>query len=88
MTQPLYGLRRGKQWVQMPSAPQGRRRPAAVPIPADLWLNGEPLFVPGLTLADGREWAWVTPSSELAERRCRLLRMVPPGWCTRVERVA
>ena len=84
MTQPLYGLRRGRQWVQMPRD----HKPNELPSDPALWRGDEPLFVPGLTLADGREGAWVTPSSELAEHRCRLLRMVPPGWCTRVERVA
>lgn len=81
MSTPLYGLRRGKQWV---------KRPMDYGLPSDpaLWRRDEPLFVPGLTLADGLKGAWVTPSSELAECRCRLLRMVPPGWSTRVERVA
>lgn len=78
MTQPLYALRRGNQWVAAPA----KRLRRAVPR-----HNGQPTFLPGLTLSSDRADAWATDDLEVAHRRRDLLRIVPPGWATAIERL-
>jgi hypothetical protein len=78
VTQPLYALRRGNQWVAAPAKRSHR------PVPR---YNGQPTFLPGLTLATDRDRAWTTDDLEVAHRRRDLLRIVPPGWATAIERL-
>lgn len=67
-TPPLYALAHGCQWLALP-AKRPRRPPT---LPPCLLAHGEPLWLPGLTLAFDRSAAWVTTSLAVAEERRRL----------------
>ena len=68
-TPPLYALAHGRQWMALPA----RRSRSTLALPSCLLARGEPLWLPGLTLAADRSAAWVTTSLAVAEERRRLV---------------
>jgi len=85
----LYGLRRGRMWLCLPS-PEKRvailRKTPLINRACPPWADPAAAWVPGLKLAaasgaDAHEpWdAWLTPSLDLARRRQQILAALPPS---------
>lgn len=83
----LYGLRRGRQWLCLPS-PQKRvailRGNDQISRTRPPWADPAATWVPGLKLASAANaavepWdAWLTPSLDVAHRRQKTLAALPP----------
>lgn len=80
----LYGLRRGREWICLPS-PQKRvailRMNPQINRARPPWADPAAAWVPGLYLASatGEPWdAWLTPCLDVAQRRQQVLAALPP----------